>query len=123
MTTTHDLDRAALTFGLASLASLVFVFEGLDEFRFMTVGGPAAAIAVVLGGLAVAAGLTGIRVLALLAGLGFGTVAVLQLVATATGGDWLGGNLSTMAFWLGLAVGLLVIGTAPNVTAAAAEGN
>ncbi|GAB3651137.1 Rv1678 family membrane protein [Glycomyces tarimensis] len=117
MTRVRTFDRAAITIGIASLASLVFAFDGLEEFRFMTVTGPAVAVAAVLGALAVAAGLSGIRVLALLAGLGFAAAAVLQLVATTGRGDWLGADLSTMAFWLGLALALLLIGTAPSTTA------
>lgn len=116
MTRVHGLDRAALVLGLASIASLVFVIEGLDEFRFMTISGPAIAVALVLGALAVAAGLTGFRVLALLAGLGFAAAALLQLIATANRSDWLGANLSAMSFWLGLAIGLLLIGAAPKTT-------
>jgi hypothetical protein len=116
MTRVHGLDRAALVLGLASIASLVFVIEGLDEFRFMTISGPAIAVALVLGALAVAAGLTGRRVLALLAGLGFAAAALLELIATANRSDWVGADLSAMSFWLGLAVGLLLIGTAPKTT-------
>jgi hypothetical protein len=116
MTRIRSFDRAALTIGLASIASLVFVYEGLDEFRFIAVSGPAIAVAAVLGALAVAAGVSGIRVLALIAGLGFAAAAVLQLVATANGDDWLGADLSTMSFWLGLAVALLIIGAMPRTT-------
>lgn len=116
MTRAHGLDRAALVLGLASIVSLVFVIEGLDEFRFMTISGPAIAVALVLGALAVAAGLTGLRVLALLAGLGFAAAALLQLIATANRSDWLGADLSAVSFWLGLAMGLLLIGAAPKAT-------
>lgn len=114
MTGTHPLDRAALALGLASIASLVFAYEGLEEFRFLAIGGPSIAVALVLGALAAAAGLTGRRLPALLAGLGFAAAAALQLVATLTGQDWLGANLSTMSLWLGLAVGLLLTATAPR---------
>ncbi|GAB4004769.1 hypothetical protein GCM10029992_50730 [Glycomyces albus] len=119
MTRTRTLDRAAVALGLASIASLVFVIEGLDEFRFIPVGGPAVAIALVLGALAVVAGLLGLRVLALLAGLGFAAAALLQLVGAANGGDWLGTNLSATSFWTGLAIGLILVGTAPRTTAKA----
>ncbi|WP_199042758.1 Rv1678 family membrane protein [Glycomyces salinus] len=114
MTRPHPLDRAAIALGLASIASLVFVYEGLDEFRFLAIGGPSIAVALVLGALAAAAGLTGRRVPALLAGLGFAAAAALELASTLAGEDWLGANLSTMSLWLGLAVGLLLAAAAPR---------
>lgn len=114
MTGTRSFDRAAVALGIASIASVVFAFEGLDDFRFMTVSGASIAVALGLGALAVAAGATGSRLLSVLAGLGFGAAALLQLIATATGADWLGGNLSTMSFWIGLAAGLLISGVAPR---------
>lgn len=117
MTHLRTLDRAATVLGLASIASLVFVWEGLDEFRFMTISGSAIAVALVLGALAVAAGFLGRRALALLAGLGFAAAALLQLIATANGEDWLGADLSAMSFWLGLAIGLVLVGSAPRITA------
>lgn len=117
MTGPRGLDRAALALGLASVASLVFAFEGLDEFRFIAIGGPSIAVALGLGALAVAAGLTGVRILALLAGLGFAAAALLQLIAAANGERWLQADLATMSFWLGLAVGLLLVGLSPKTTA------
>ena len=116
MTHTRRLDRAAITLGLASIASLVFIWEGLDEFRFMTLSGPSIAIAAALGVLAVVAGLLGARLLAMLAGLGFAAAALLELIATATGADWLGADLSAFAFWTGLAIALLLIGASPRTT-------
>lgn len=121
MTGTHPLDRAALALGLASIASLVFAYEGLDRFRFLAIGGPSIAVALVLGALAAAAGLTGRRAPALLAGLGFAAAAAAQLAATLAGQDRLGANLSTMSLWLGLAAGLLLAGAAPRTGADPAE--
>ena len=116
MTHIRTLDRTATVLGLASIASLVFIWEGLDEFRFMTITGPAIAVAAVLGALAAAAGLLGIRILALAAGLGFAAAALLQLIATTAGDDWLGADLSAMSFWLGLAIGLVLVGASPRTT-------
>ncbi|GAB3232126.1 hypothetical protein GCM10027447_27650 [Glycomyces halotolerans] len=110
----HSFDRAALAIGVASIASVVFAIEGLNEFRFMTIGGASAAIAIGLGAAAVAAALLAVRALAVLTGAAFAAAAALQLIATATGGDWLGADLSAMSFWLGLAIGLAVAGAAPR---------
>lgn len=114
MTQMRRYDRAALALGIASIASIVFVIEALGTYRFMTIGGASIAIAITLGALAAIAGLTATRRLAALTGLAFAAAAVLQLISTATGGNWLGADLSTMSFWIGLAVGLILAGTAPD---------
>lgn len=125
MTTKRSFDRAAAVLGLASIASAVFAWQGLGDFRFITITGPAVAVAFFLGVLALVAGMLAVRALALLAGLGFAVAALLQLIATTTGGDWLGADLSAMSFWLGLAVGLILVGAAPKTAAhqIASEGN
>lgn len=105
--------RAAIALGLASFASLVFVSDDLGVFRFMALEGRSIAVAIVLGALAVTAGATGSRVLALLSGLGFGAAAVVQLVEIATRSDWLGADLSAMSLWIGLAAGLVLVGAVP----------
>lgn len=120
MTTTHGFDRAAITLGLASIASLVFVAEQLGEYRFVHISGASAVIAAVLGVLALVAGLMRSRLLELVAGLGFAAAAAAVLIDVLTEGDRLGANLSAMSLWLGLALGLLLAGSArrdvPNTT-------
>ncbi|WP_100444027.1 Rv1678 family membrane protein [Glycomyces xiaoerkulensis] len=113
MSGAHRFDRAAITLGLASIAAVVFALD-LGEFRFMTVGGASIAVALGLGGLAVVAGAASWRPLTVLIGIGFAAAAALQLIAAAVGGDWMGGNLSTMSFWIGLAAGLVLAGAAPR---------
>ena len=106
------LDRAAIALGLASLASLVFLpLDGDLEFVTMGVGG--VIVAVVLGLLAVAAGALSNRPLTLVAGAGFLLAAGLLLVLLGSRGNggFLQGSASTFALWLGLGIGLAVLGT------------
>ncbi|WP_166346927.1 Rv1678 family membrane protein [Phytoactinopolyspora limicola] len=120
MSAAGRIDRAVLGIGVASLASVVFVVEDLGDFRFMRVGGGSLLVAIGLGLLVIVAGWLGNVVLAGVAGAGFLLAALIQLISTATGNDWLGANLSTMSFWLGLGAGLLVCTTtallAPHMT-------
>jgi hypothetical protein len=88
------------------------------NFRIQGVG---LAVTLVLGVLAIAAGWLAQRVLALAAGVGFLATAVLQLVqlggeAGAVEHGVLDGNSSTFAVWLGLGVGLAVLGTQKHQT-------
>jgi hypothetical protein len=70
-------------------------------------------VALVLGLLAVVAGWLDERTLMLAAGAGFLIAAAVQLVLLAGGGSgFLGGNASTFSLWLGLGVGLVVVGLA-----------
>jgi peptidoglycan/LPS O-acetylase OafA/YrhL len=110
MSRMHPLDKAALALGLASIASVVFTWKDLGDFRFMTVGGASIAVALAVGALAVLGALIGRRSVEALAGLLFAAAAAVQLTAASLGEQWLGANLSTMAFWLGLAIGLLLVG-------------
>ncbi|NDL58161.1 Rv1678 family membrane protein [Phytoactinopolyspora mesophila] len=116
MTGQDTLNRATAGLGLASIAGLVFVIEALGDFRFMRVSGAAIAVALVLGLLACVAGWLARPVLAVVAGVAFLAAALLQLISTATGNDWLGASLSTMSFWLGLGVGLLLVGLTAHFT-------
>lgn len=114
--TVSTLDRAAVVMGLGSIASVVFVLEGLGDFRFMRVSGASIVIALAIGLLALLAGSLSRPALAVVAGLAFLAAAVVQVVSSATGNDWLGSDLSTMSLWLGLGVGLFVAGSAPRET-------
>lgn len=104
-------DRAALALGLTSLLSLIsLVLRG--DLRFAVVEGAAIGVAVVLGGLAVIAGWFARPKLSVVAGLAFLVAAVLQVVLVTVRETWLGGNISTASLWLGLGIGLLVVGIA-----------
>jgi hypothetical protein len=72
-------------------------------------------VALVLGLLAVVAGLLEERALTLATGLAFLLAAVVQLaLLVGRGSGLLGGNASTFSLWLGLGVGLVAIGMVPR---------
>lgn len=122
------LDRAAIGLGSAAIISALLVFV---RFRSDTAGasGPPRSstpaslttvpviVLLVLGALAVAAGIAGGRlgrVLTMLAGAGLAAVAVVLLVQTAIGEKLIGGNTSSMALIGGLGLGLLAVGLTPR---------
>ncbi len=108
------LDRVAVVLGAASVASAVFaVVRG--DFDFVRVRGWGVAVAVVLGALALFAGWTGRLTLTVMAGAGFLAATVAQVVVWATSSNALGGDGSTVSFWLGLGIGLLAAGLAPRI--------
>lgn len=113
-------DRATVALGAASLASLGSLALSGD-LRFAVVEGPAIGVAVVLGVLAVVAGLAAVPWLAVAVGVAFVAAAVLQVVLVALRETLLGGNTSTSALWLGLGVGLLALSPARRRTADAAR--
>ena len=108
------LDRAAVALGAASVVSVVFVVLR-GEWDFVRVRGWAVAVAAVLGCVAVMAGWAARPALAAGAGIGFLAAAVVQVVVWAAGDNWLGGDGSTVALWLGLGIGLITVGAAPRI--------
>jgi hypothetical protein len=106
------LDLATIGLGVLALAVAgASAVGGELDFRIRGVG---LAVTLALGVLAVAAGWLALRLLALLAGVGFLAAAVLQIVqlggqAGAVEHGVLGGNASTFAVWLGLGVGLTAV--------------
>lgn len=114
----HSRDGAVTAIGVTSLVSLVFIAD-LGDFRFIVITNGAIVVCAALGLLAIMGGLRGGsagRTLAMTAGLGFVVAAVLQVILVASGQDWLGGNLTTTSFWLGLGVGLLAVSFADRLT-------
>lgn len=109
-------DRAAVVMGTASIASVVFGIEGLGDFRFVWLSGVSIVVALVLGLLALLAGALARPALAIMAGIAFVAAAIVQVVSAATGNDWLGADLAATSLWLGLGVGLLVVGSVPRET-------
>lgn len=108
------LDRAAAGLGLLALAMAGASSLG-GELNFR-IQGWGLVVTLVLGVVAIAAGWFGQRLVALGAGVGFLAAAVLQLVQLRGDGETLehgvlDGNASTFAVWLGLGVGLAVLGT------------
>jgi hypothetical protein len=104
-------DRAVMSLGAASVASGVFTFVRGD-LEFVTVRAGGLAVALVLGGLAFAAGWMGSRALSLLCGAAFLLSAgvLLTLLGTRGNGGFLDGSGSTFGLWLGLGVGLVALG-------------
>jgi hypothetical protein len=109
--------RASLALGLAAIVGAGFYFGQRGDLSLVRIGN-LAAVAVVLGfgALAVLGGWLGRRVLTVAAGAGFAVAAVVQLVQLGRDTNWFGGTGSTLSFWLGLAVGLLAVGLAPQTT-------
>jgi hypothetical protein len=108
------LDRAALTLGVVSMVSSAFVFVH-GNFQLVQIRGAGLVVALVLGLLAIAAGLLEERALTLATGVAFLLAAVVQLgLLVGSGNGLLGGNASTFSLWLGLGVGLVAIGMVPR---------
>jgi hypothetical protein len=108
------LDRATLVLGVVSIVSALFVFVH-GNFQLVQIRAAGLVVALVLGLLAVVAGLLEERALMLAAGVAFLLAAAIQLSLLASGSSgFLGGNASTFSLWLGLGVGLIAIGMVPG---------
>jgi hypothetical protein len=117
MTAPVGLDRATLALGAASVLSGALAFAN-DEWEFIRIHGGAALVAVVLGVLAGAAGWLANRRLTLTAGVLFllASAVLLVLLALHGNGGFLDGSASTFSLWLGLGIGLVVLGLTPRDT-------
>jgi hypothetical protein len=115
MTGRTSLDRAAVAIGIASIVSVVFTFINGD-LEFVRVHRGAVLVALVLGLVAGAAGWLANRWLAVAAGAGFllAALVLLMLLGVNGNGGFLDGSASTFALWLGLGVGLVVVGLTPR---------
>lgn len=112
------LDRAVFWLGVVALllAASTVLRGDLDIFR---IRGWGVVVTAVFGVLAIVAGLLAIRLLALVAAAGFAVAALAQLVQLD---GYLGnvehgvleGNLSTVAGWAALALGLAVLAVSPR---------
>ena len=100
--------------GLVSIISAAFLFVD-GTFQLIQIGAVGLVVAIVLGLLAIAAGLLAERTLMIAAGVGFLLAGAAQLTLLAGGGSGiLGGNASTFSLWLGLGAGLIAIGSVPR---------
>jgi hypothetical protein len=117
MTAPTGLDRATLALGAASVLSAALVFAS-EEWEFIRVHRGAALVALVLGVLAGVAGWFANRLLTLTAGVLFLLAAAVLLVLLALHGNggYLDGSASTFSLWLGLGIGLVVLGLTPRDT-------
>jgi hypothetical protein len=109
------LDRATLALGAASVLSAALGFAS-EEWEFIRVHGGAALVALVLGVLAGVAGWFASRLLTLIAGVLFLLAAAVLVVLLALHGNGglLDGSASTFSLWLGLGIGLVVLGLTPR---------
>lgn len=108
------VDRAVRGLGLLALAAAATTL-GRGELDPFQVRGWGLVVTLALGLLGLLAGVTARRWLALVAGAGFLAAAVVQISQLGgRAGDVtpgvLGGNAATFALWLGLGVGLAVLG-------------
>ena len=103
-----------MVLGAVSIISAAFVFVD-GTFQLVQIRAAGLVVALVLGLLAVVAGLLEERALMLAAGVAFLLAAAVQLSLLAWGSSsgFLGGNASTFSLWLGLGVGLIAIGMVP----------
>lgn len=122
------LERASIGLGAGAIVSALLVFVRFRSDTAGASGSPRSSIPaflttvpvivlLVLGALAVAAGLAGgrlVRALTALAGAGLTAVAVVLLVQVAIGETLIDGNTSTMALLGGLGLGLLAVGLTPR---------
>lgn len=110
----RKLDRAAIVLGAVSIVSAGFIFVH-GTFQLVQIGAIGLVVGLVLGLLAIAAGLLAERALMLAAGAGFLLAAVAQLVMLSGGSSgFLGGNASTFSLWLALGAGLIALGMVPR---------
>lgn len=100
--------NAARVLGAASLLSAVFWAVDDGKWQFVKMTGETATVALVLGVLTIAIA-TWDRLVAA-AGLLFLLAAAVQFVELARKESWLGGSAATLSVWLGLGVGLLLLG-------------
>jgi hypothetical protein len=114
--------RATLTLGTVSVLSALFVFVR-GTFQFVWLPGAGAGVAVALGVFAGLAGWLGSRLLTLAAGAAFLVAAVVLMVLLVRGGPLIG-NGSAFSLWLGIGVGLIVLGvTDSRAESRPTEGN
>jgi hypothetical protein len=108
----HPLDRAAVALGAAGVLLVLMAPVGGDPWELVQVGLGAAVVTAVLGALAVVGGRTARAAVVLAAGAGYVAAALLQLAQFGRDTNWLGGNGSTVSFFLGLGAGLLAVALA-----------
>lgn len=118
------LHRATTALGAAAILSCGFALTaGLGAvLDFVHLGGGAVVVLAVLGALAVASGLSRIRILGLIAGIGFLLGALLQLIQLGRPVNLLGGDGSTMSLLGGLGIGLVSIWLAARAVGRNPEG-
>jgi hypothetical protein len=105
------VNRAVLVLGAGAIASGGFAFVDAVQYRMVRLGAGSLAVLLVFAVLAIAGARMGRRALVTAAGAGLLAAAVLQLLQLGSGANWLGGDGSTVSFFLGVGVGWLVLGS------------
>jgi hypothetical protein len=109
--------RAAIVLGATAIVATVFVLFG-GPFKFVPLYWGALAVGgLLLGAFAVVAGLSGRRMLILLAGVLFlvGVLVALIMLILGTEG-FLRVNVGPLSLWTGLGMGLAALGLTPDQT-------
>ncbi len=106
---TDPFDRAAMTLGLAGVASPLFALSTSSNNNFVLIQGAGLFVVAVIGACAVLGAVMGIRVLVLAAGVLYLVAALLQLAQFGRSTNWLDGGGSLFALMLGLGIGLLAL--------------
>jgi hypothetical protein len=119
---TDSRQRAAIVLGATAILCTVFVLVS-GPFKLVPLNWGAMAVGgLLLGAVAVVAGLSRRRGLILLAGVLFltGVLAALALLIVGTGG-FLRVSVGGVSLWIGLGMGLLALGLTPERTAQSAD--
>jgi hypothetical protein len=113
------LDRCAAGLGVGAAASLLLSIADRAPLRLFTLGTVGVVATLALAAAAVAGGVLHLRLVVIVAAVGFAGAVVLQVVQSSLGGtNTLGGNGSSVALHLGFAVGLFAVGLASGARAA-----
>jgi hypothetical protein len=118
------MHRATIALGAAAVVSCGFALTaGLGAvLDFVHLGAGAVVALAALGALAVVSGLSRIRILGLIAGIGLLLSAILQLIQLGQTVNLLGGDGSTMSLFGGLGIGLVSIWLAARAADRTPEG-
>lgn len=112
-TLVQRMRRAALILGVGAVASGVFSLLDDVRYRLVRLSGAGLVVLLLLGALAIVASRLADRRIVAAAGAGFVVAAALQLAQLGRAANWLRGDGSTVSLFLGLGVGLLVLGLTP----------
>ncbi len=114
---TRPYDRGAMLLGAGALLSVLFTFTTSSNNNFVSVGSFGVIVLIVLGGAALAAGVTSKPTIAMAAGALFVVEALVLFAVIPFGLDsvrssdsFFYAQASTMSLYGGLGIGLLVVG-------------
>jgi len=105
--------RAALVLGLGAVAAGLFALFDAVQYRLVRLAGPGLVVLLLLGVLAIVGSRLARQPVVALAGAGLLAAAALQFAQLGRAANWLKGDGSTASLFLGLGIGLLVLGLTP----------